>query len=94
MTVRMRELRDVMPVANVRLQYANVSDLLKDFRQYLEREAGMPVEQLETNAALVLHDLCQFLELGQAQRQKVLGRSAITFVEAQLNARVRLPVIH
>ena len=54
----------------------------------------MPVERLDTNAALVLHDLCQFLELGKPQRHKVLGRSAVAFVEDQLSARVRLPVIH
>ena len=86
-------------LANIRhmdvgIEYRNMSDLLADFRTYLEREAGMPVERLDTNAALILHDLCQFLELGGLQRQKVLGRSAIAFVEARLSARVGTPVVH
>jgi hypothetical protein len=79
---------------DTRLEYRNMSDLLKDFRQYLEREAGTPVQQIETSAALFLNDLCQFLELGEAQRQKVLSKSAVAFVRAELDARVRLPVIH
>ena len=76
------------------LEYRNMSDLLADFRCYLEREAGTPVERIETNAALFLYDLCQFLELGEPQRQKVMGKSAATFVKATLVRRVRLPVIH
>jgi hypothetical protein len=75
------------------LEYRNMSDLLKGFREYLEREAGTPVERLDANAALVLHDLCEFLRLGEPQRQKVLGRSAVAFVNAELATRVKLPII-
>ena len=89
----MRTLADVRRM-DVGIQYRNMSDLLADFRKYLEREAGTPVEGLDTNAALMLHDLCLFLELGKSQRQKVLGRSATAFVETQLDTRVRLPVVH
>jgi hypothetical protein len=78
----------------VGVEYRNMSDLLADFRKYLERDAGTPVERLDANAALLLHDLCQFLKLGGPQQQKVLGRSAASYVEVQLNTRVRLPVIH
>jgi len=76
------------------LEYRNMSDLLKGFRQYLEREAGTPIERLDANAALILHDLCQFLKLGEAQRQKVLGRSAVTFVATELDARINLTTRH
>ena len=89
----MRTLADVRRM-DVGIEYRNMSDLLAAFRKYLEREAGMPIERLDTNAALVLHDLCQFLELGKPERHKVLGRSAVAFVEAQLSTRVQLPVIH
>jgi hypothetical protein len=88
-----RQLVDTRQL-DAELQYRNMSDLLKDFRQHLEREAETPIEQLDTNAALLLHDLCMFLKLGEPQRQKVLGRSAVAFVKAELDARVRLPVIH
>ena len=93
MAVRLRTLADIRHM-EVGLEYRNMSDLLADFRKYLERDAGMPIERLDTSAALILHDLCQFLELGKLQRHKVLGRSAVAFVEAQLNTRVQLPVIH
>ena len=90
----MRQLVDIMPVAQPAIQYKSMSDLLKGFRQYLEREAGTPVERIETSAALFLNDLCNFLELGEPQRQRVLGRSAVAFIEAELETRVRLPRIH
>ncbi len=90
----MRQLTDIMPVAQPVIQYKSMSDLLKSFRQYLEREADTPVERLEANAALFLNDLCNFLELGEPQRQKVLGRSAVAFIEAELKTRIKLPVIH
>ena len=90
----MRQLIDIMPIARPTLQYKSMSDLLKGFRQYLEHEASTPVERIETNAALFLHDLCRFLELGEAQRQKVLGRSAVAFIEAELELQVKLPVVH
>ncbi len=76
------------------LQYASMSDLLRDFRQQLEREAGVPVERIEESAALFLADLCRFLEMREPQRRKVLGTSATDFVQTTLEERVRLPVIH
>ena len=89
----MKRLTDIMPIAQPVIQYRSMSDLLKSFRQYLEREASIPVERIETNAALFLHDLCRFLELGEAQRQKVLGQSAVAFIEAELESRIKLPVV-
>ncbi len=76
------------------IEYKTMSGLLADFRKYVERDAGMPVERLEVNAALLLNDLCDFLDLGESQRQKVLGRSATAFIQAELATRVNLPVIH
>jgi hypothetical protein len=87
-----RALTDIRRL-DAALEYRNVSDLLKGFREYLEREAGTPIERLDANAALVLHDLCEFLRLGEPQRQKVLGHSAVAFVNAELATRVRLPII-
>ncbi len=88
----------LQPLVDIRrldasLQYSTVSDLLRDFRRYIEREAGVPVERIELNGALLLDDLCRFLRLGEQQRQKVLGRSAAAFVDATLDERVTLPVI-
>ncbi len=76
------------------IEYRNMSDLLADFRRYLEREAGTPIERLDANAALLLHDLCVFLKLGEPQCQKVLGKSAVNFINAELDTRVTLPVTH
>jgi len=71
------------------IQYKEMSGLLLDFRRYLEREnGGLPVQQLETTAALILHDFVQFLGLGAQQREKVLGRSAAAFVDALLDERI------
>ena len=89
----MRTLVDIRRL-DATLEYRNMSDLLADFRKYLEREAGTPIERLEANAALLLHDLCEFLELGEPQRQKVLGKSGVAFVKTELDTRVKLPVIH
>jgi len=76
------------------LHYSTVSDLLRDFRKFLERDAAVPVERIELNGALLLNDLCQFLKLGEQQRQKVLGRSAAVYVDTLLDKRVTLPIIH
>jgi hypothetical protein len=90
----MRQLVDFAPVADMTIQYASVSDLLKSFRQYLESEAGQPVQRIETNAAFFLYDLCEFLELGQAQRMKVLGKGTVVWIASELAERIKLPVIH
>ncbi len=76
------------------IEYTSMSDLLKGFRQYLEREAGMPIERLDANAAFLLYDLCEFLKLGAPQRQKILGRSATNFVDREFATQVSLPVVH
>ena len=62
------------------VQIFNLSDELAKFRAQLEREAGLPLQEIELNAALLLDDLIAFLEFGEAQRAKILGQ-AIEFVE-------------
>ena len=74
------------------LQYKDMTSLLVSFRKYLEREHGQPVQTLEVNAALLLHDFVIFLGLEQQQREKVLGKPATAFVEALLDVRYGVPV--
>ena len=72
------------------LQYATMSHLLLDFRRYIEREAGQPIERIELNGALWMNDLCRFLRLGEGQRERVLGKSAVSYVERTLDGWVGL----
>jgi hypothetical protein len=74
------------------LEYKDMSRLLVDFRKYLEREHGQPVQCLEVNASLLLHDFVMFLGLGQQQRERILGGPATAFVDALLDERYVLPV--
>ena len=76
------------------VEYVTMSTLMADFRRYVEREAGAPVERIELNGALLLNDLCSFLGMDESLRRKVLGRSAAAFVEATLDQRVGSPTIH
>lgn len=72
------------------IEFTNVSSLLADFRRYIERESGVPIERIELNGALLLNDLCRFLRLGEEQRERVLGKSATSFVEQTLDGWVGL----
>lgn len=55
----------------------NLSDLLAGFRQQLERDAGVPtIDLIETNAALFLSDLCNYLGFSPELRDKVIGEQA------------------
>ena len=76
------------------VEYATMAGLLLDFRRYIERDAGAPIERLEVNGALLLSDMCRFLGLDEGQRAKVLGRSAAVYVAAVLDERVSLSVVH
>ena len=49
---------------------------LSTFREQLERDSGEPLQHLELNVALLLDDLCRFLQMNDQQRQQVLGQSA------------------
>ncbi len=56
---------------------ANLSDLLADFREQLERDAGVDsVVLIETNAALLLSDLCNYLGFSPGLCDKVVGTQA------------------
>lgn len=72
------------------IEYREMSGLLLDFRRYVEREAGSPIERLEVNGALLLNALCWFLGFDEAERQRVLGKSAAAFVGALPDERVSL----
>jgi hypothetical protein len=61
------------------VEYACMSDLLKQFRQFIEEQAGQPVQEVEINAALLLSDLCLFLGLDAGNQVKVLGVPAHIF---------------
>jgi hypothetical protein len=61
------------------VEYALMSDLLREFRQQLECEAGAQVHTVELNAALLLSDLCEFLGLDAGNQVKVLGALSWTF---------------
>jgi hypothetical protein len=76
------------------IEYTTMSKLLADFRKQLERDSGAPIEQTELNAALLLHDLCAFLKLGEKQRREVLGNRGAAFVDSFVNTPVQLPIRH
>ncbi len=68
----------------------NLTHLLARFRQQVEREAGQPIESLDLNAALLLSDLCRFMELPQEGCGRVLGAGAVSFVGQVEAQRVSL----
>ncbi len=70
----------------------NLTHLLARFRQQVEREAGQPIESLDLNAALLLSDLCRFLELSDEGCGRVLGDGAAAFVGHVETQRVGLPL--
>jgi hypothetical protein len=73
------------------LETANLSDLLADFRQQLEHDAGVTsADLIETNAALFLHDLCNYLGFSPRLRAKVVGTPAAAAVESFLASRARM----
>jgi hypothetical protein len=76
------------------LEYTTMSRLLADFRKQLERDLGARTDQIELNGALLLHDLCVYLKLGDKQRQEVLGRHGTAFVDTVLAASVTTPLHH
>ena len=72
------------------VETANLSDLLADFRRQLEQEAGVPAQEITTTPALILRDLCIFLEFGPKLTAKILGPSYSRQVEAFLDSRVTI----
>lgn len=69
---------------------ANFTELLARFRQQVERDAGQPLETLDLNAALLLSDLCRFMELPEEGCGHVLGAGAAAFVGQVETQRVSL----
>lgn len=69
------------------VEFFSLGAALAEFRRWLERENGTPIQDIELNAALLLHDLCRFLKLGEKQRQQVLGQSGVEFVQTLHDTR-------
>jgi hypothetical protein len=76
--------------AQPQVQIFNLSDALAEFRRRLEADAGAPLHDVETNAALVLNDLCAFLGFGETLRAKILGPDAVAFVDRFLESHIQL----
>ncbi len=77
------------------IQYESMTDLLTHFRQTLERENGMPINELkEVSAAEMLSDLCVFLGLSDQNRRKVLGARAALHIDQTLTAQVVQVIKH
>jgi len=68
----------------------NLTHLLARFRHQVEHDAGQPIEALDLNAALLLSDLCRFLELSDEGCGRVLGDGAAAFVGHVETQRVGL----
>jgi len=58
--------------------------VLSDFRLHLELDAGVSIDELDTNAALLLVDLCEFLNLPYVG---VLGKPGRFRVQNMLDGR-------
>ncbi len=61
---------------------------LAGLRRDLEASGDWP--ELEVSAALLLADVCQVLDLSDADRQAVLGAGGVAYVEAVANTPVHL----
>lgn len=72
------------------VQIFNLSDALAEFRIQLERDAGMPLQDIETSAAFVLDDLCSFLGFGTVLRAKVIGQDAAILIDSFLDRHMQL----
>lgn len=62
----------------------------EQFRVKLEAEMNQPIGTLETNAALLLSDLCYFLGLAEEQHAAVLGTAGLDHIVHCLNAKVNV----
>jgi len=60
-------------------QPVSLTELLRAYRVEIERQTGMPIEQIEINAAVILYDLC--FSIGIENRARVLGENAVMFCE-------------
>jgi hypothetical protein len=63
---------------------------LEQFRAKLEAEMNQPIGVLETNAALLLSDLCYFLGLAEEQHALVLGLAGLEHITRGLDVKVTI----
>ena len=67
-----------------------LSGKLAQFRSELEEGTRQPIGALQTDAALLLSDLCRFLGLDEEQHNHVLGESGVQHVMQVLETRIAL----
>jgi hypothetical protein len=63
---------------------------LEQFRAKLEAEMNQSIGVLETNAALLLSDLCYSLGLAEEQHALVLGPAGLEHITRCLDAKVTI----
>lgn len=64
------------------------------FRVKLEREAGVPASQIETNLAAFLDDLCTHLDVSPTLRARIVGAKSTGDIETFLDSRFTIPQVH
>lgn len=65
---------------------AEVVRRLRDIRRDIETMDGWPYTTV--NAAEILYDICEALELTNSERRQILGPSAITYVNNLLTTTI------
>jgi len=77
------------------IRYESMTNLLTHFRQQLEHENGMPINELsEANAAALISDLCVFLGLSDQNRRQILGAQAVTWIDQLMSESTQLTLRH
>lgn len=76
------------------IEFFSLTHALIRFRQRLEAEAAEPISAIEANAALLLFDFCEFLGLGAAQRNRILGPHGAGYLATTQSTRVEVPELH
>ena len=81
-------------IARGGIHFVDIGQVLCRFRQRLETESDLPIDQLEVNAAEMLSDLAGFLNLGVEQHDAILGQSAVDHLTRELSTQVRMSTQH
>ncbi len=81
---------DIAQSASAAILPSSLTHELARFRVQLEIEAGEPIQAIETNAALLLSDLCRFFRLDMAQQERVLGHEGTAYMASALETGISL----
>lgn len=76
------------------VEYAYLSDLLQAFKQQLEQDAGAPLHTFTVNPALLLYDLCEFLEMSRANEIRILGLQSLEYVHRFKATHIKVTRVH